>query len=145
MTRYLYVNRDGSEIISDLSTNVKCGEEEIINEDGTKSTVHYWFRNGELSSGATINGYGKLYPESSEDVSNAISSISVGKISDRDLNDIYYFEDVSDKFPPSYDKLDKWDVYAMRNYMYLPKGSIKRLIGRELSFDEAPYELKDED
>lgn len=109
MTRYLYVNRDGSEIISDLSTNVKCGEEEIINEDGTKSTVHYWFRNGELSSGATINGYGKLYPESSEDVSNAISSISVGKISDRDPNDIYYFEDVSDKFPPSYDKLDKWD------------------------------------
>jgi len=143
MTRYLYVNRDGSEIISDLPTNVKCGEEEIINEDGTKSIIHYWFHDGKLSSGATINGYGKLYPESSEDVSNVISSIR--RVSDIDLKDIYHYKDVSDKFPPSYDKLTEWDVYAMRNYMYLPKGSIKRLIGRELSFDDAPYELRDED
>lgn len=143
MTSYLYVNRDGSEIISDLSTNVKCGEEEIINEDGTKSSVHYWFRDGKLSSWALINGYGKLCPEPKDSV--GVGSISVGKVSDIDPNEIYHYEDVSDKFPPSYDKLDKWDVYAMRDYMYLPKGSIKRLIGRELSFDEAPYELKDED
>ena len=143
MTNYLFINRDGSEIISDLPTNAKCGEEEIINEDGTKSIIHYRLKDGELRSWALINGYGKLGHESRGAVGNVISAGN--KVSDIDPKEIYYFDDVSDKFPPSYDKLDKWDVYYMGKHMYLPKGSIKRLIGRELSFDEAPYKLKDED
>ena len=43
-----------------------------------------------------------------------------------------------------YDIIDRYwidDKYC--SYLNLPKGSIKRLIGRELSWDDEPVELKE--
>ena len=37
-----------------------------------------------------------------------------------------------------------WVVKSEEDYMALPKGSIKKLIGRELSWEDEPVELKGE-
>lgn len=34
--------------------------------------------------------------------------------------------------------------FPFRELIYIPKGSIKKLIGRELSWDDEPVELKEE-
>ena len=50
--------------------------------------------------------------------------------------------------PEYIDLVDSWDGYGYRSMVgllsdciYLPKGSIKKLIGRDITFEESPVEL----
>lgn len=55
----------------------------------------------------------------------------------------YIFED----FPHRVDEDDGdgyWEMDMIGSYMRIPKGSIKKLIGRELSWNDEPVELKEE-
>lgn len=58
------------------------------------------------------------------------------------------FEFIYDDKPERY--IHCWSIWRRNfagetmNYVMLPKGSIKKLIGRELSFTDEPVELKEE-
>ena len=43
---------------------------------------------------------------------------------------------------PSRSPYKTWGIYCFGNYIELPKGTIKKLIGRELTWNDEPVELK---
>lgn len=52
------------------------------------------------------------------------------------------FEYIFDVLQHPYRHQDRWKVkYTHENYIPLPKGSIKKLIGRELTWDDEPVEI----
>lgn len=63
----------------------------------------------------------------------------------------FIFEDEPYRLPSDADPDDKYyweygyyDYGSSRGYIELPKGSIEKLIGRKLTWDDKPVELKEE-
>ena len=53
------------------------------------------------------------------------------------------FEYIFDVLQRPYRYQDRWKVkYTHETYIPLPKGSIKKLIGRDLTWEDDPVELK---
>lgn len=52
-------------------------------------------------------------------------------------------QEVIFEFEPERARNSFWIEYT-GDYLYLPKGSIKKLIGRELTWEDEPVELKEE-
>lgn len=57
-----------------------------------------------------------------------------------------YAGEYYDRWYPKHDgrNEDTGDAYYQGHFIEMPKGSIKKLIGRELTWDEEPVELKRE-